>query len=246
MLNEKEIFELSGLRKLKPWQEEKRYIQSLVIYALSNEELTMKGGTYLWLFHGLNRFSEDLDFTLDGVLKDPESQVSKALKLFGVNSSITTIKDDRHTLTFRVNALGPLFSTTKTTCYVYVEISRREKPVLEPDVIKLDEPLYGMPVAFLNGMKLEEVAAEKVRAIITRSSSRDLYDLWFLMHRLNVKLDASLIQSKLSFYNTTYQNFREKVEQNRGIWRRELEPVIFGKIPDFDQVAGEALQKLVL
>jgi len=48
--------------RLKPWQEDKRYVQALVFYALSGWPIIMNGGTYLWFFHGPNKFYDDLDF----------------------------------------------------------------------------------------------------------------------------------------------------------------------------------------
>jgi predicted nucleotidyltransferase component of viral defense system len=54
---------------MRTWQQEKHYLQSLILTIVSDYPLVFKGGTYLWLFHGLNRFSEDLDFTAKGTLK---------------------------------------------------------------------------------------------------------------------------------------------------------------------------------
>ena len=44
---------------------EKDYFQEIVMLGISREapELAFKGGTALYKFHGLNRFSEDLDFS---------------------------------------------------------------------------------------------------------------------------------------------------------------------------------------
>ncbi|MEM4972629.1 MAG: nucleotidyl transferase AbiEii/AbiGii toxin family protein, partial [Candidatus Hadarchaeales archaeon] len=66
MLGENEILELAKARRIRPYQEELRYLQALILYSLSDSPLVAKGGTYLWMFHGLNRFSQDLDYTSIG------------------------------------------------------------------------------------------------------------------------------------------------------------------------------------
>jgi len=145
MLRGEEIIKIARLRKLKPWQEEKRYLQALVLYAVSEWPLVLKGGTYLWLFHGLNRFSVDLDFTVTGNISTNKArEIPEALRQFGAESTAEVLKDDRDTLTIRVAVKGPLYRTEK----VRLDISRREKPLLKPISVRLDEPLYGILYTF--------------------------------------------------------------------------------------------------
>jgi len=42
MLDADEISELAKLRNVKPWQEEKRYVLCLLLYALSEEKIILK------------------------------------------------------------------------------------------------------------------------------------------------------------------------------------------------------------
>ena len=55
---------------------EKDYFQELILLGISREapELVFKGGTALYKMHGLNRFSEDLDFS--GEIKKRNKQGS--------------------------------------------------------------------------------------------------------------------------------------------------------------------------
>jgi hypothetical protein len=130
MLRGEEIVEIARLRKLKPWQEEKRYLQALILYAVSEWPLVLKGGTYLWLFHGLNRFSVDLDFTATGNISTSKvKEIPEALRLFGAESSARY----RYTLTIRVAVKGPLYRTEKDTSYIRLDISRREKTITKTD-----------------------------------------------------------------------------------------------------------------
>jgi len=238
-LGREEVVEIAKLRRIKPWQEEERYIQALLLYSLSGEPLVFKGGTYLWFFHGLNRFSDDLDFTARGrVGMELIDTAGERLRLFGVENETRLVKEDRHILSFRVSAKGPLFASDKDICHIYVEVSRREETKTESLPIRLDEAHYGIPLVFLRGMALIEVASEKVRAVMTRSAARDLYDLWYVTSRLRVEPDVRLINEKLAFYGMSfnYGRFRERIGAFGRFWGEELKPLVFGILPEFGGV----------
>ena len=167
------------------------------------------------------------------------------MKLFGVESETEVLKDDRYTLTLRVAAKGPLYKSDKDVCYVRLDISRREGLLLKPINVKLDEPLYGIPIVFLEGLEPREALAEKIRAFYIRGNARDLYDAWFLLRR-GVKLDMALIEKKLAFYDLRFDSttFFERFQELESVWERELEPVVFGAVPSIAEV--EALFKQVL
>lgn len=246
LLREEELVRLARLRRLKPWQEEKRYVQALIMYAVSEWPLVMKGGTYLWFFHGLNRFSEDLDYTAAGrVDASRAEEVAEVLSLFGVVSTVKVLKDDEYTLTIRVAARGPLFKSEKDTCYVRLDISRREKPLLKPIPVRLDEPHYGLPLVYIRGMALEEMLAEKLRAVYVRRDPRDVYDAWHLCARLSVPLDPGLLREKLAFYGVEL-NVEKLLAAVRATGRGwdMLRPLVFGVFPEHSEVE-EALARCV-
>lgn len=236
MLNKEELAKLAKARGIKLWQEEKRYVQALIIYALRNWPIAMKGGTYLWFFHGLNRFSDDLDFTQLGPIEEPVEEIKLALELFGARNSVKIIKDDDYILMFRVSVKGPLYSSEKDLCHIRVEISRREKIALKPLSVKLDEPYYGIPIVFIRGVDLREVLAEKIRAAIVRGSARDLYDAWFLIRR-GISVDTNLLAQKLTFYGIKMDTpmISSSLEKIKARWSSELEPIVFGEVPDFQE-----------
>lgn len=240
MLSKEDLLRLARARKLRPWQEEKRYVQAMILYALSEWPMVMKGGTYLWFFHGLNRFSDDLDFTQTELREEPED-VSLTLKLFGLRNTFMILKDDRFTLSFRLDVWGPLSTSEKDLCRVRVDISRREKVLLKPITVRLDEPHYGIPIVFLRGMDLREVLAEKIRAAAVRGTARDLYDSWFLL-RKGIDLDRELLAKKLALYGIGLEGLCERMRKIEHSWRSELQPLIFGHLPDF----SEAYEELAL
>ena len=144
-----------------------------MLNSISELPVVFKGGTYLWFFHGLRRFSEDLDFTASEELPEAVAEgVSKSLALFGVENELKKIADSETTISFRISANGPLNTGLKDRCIVYVEISKREKVVEDTISLKFDRPEYQLPIKSLAGMALEEVGAEKVRAILTRQRAQ--------------------------------------------------------------------------
>ncbi len=245
MLGREEILRLARARGLRPWQEEKRYVQALVLYAVSDWPVVMKGGTYLWLFHGLNRFSEDLDFTeLEPIDAEALEELSLTLELFGLRNRARVLKDDDYTLSFRVSAYGPLHTSEKDLTHVRVDVSRRESVILDPIPVRLDEPRYGIPLTFLRGMDLREVLAEKLRALLVRGRARDLYDIWFLVRR-GVEVDPTLLRGKLSFYGI--EDASAVLRRIRGLergWRSEIGPLVLGDLPSFQEVRDEVLAAL--
>lgn len=247
MLSRDELLSICRLRKTKPWQEEKRYAQILALNAIASESVVMNGGTYLWLFHGLNRFSEDLDFTAKEELSEDIGQrIVDSMGLYGVSAERGMIKDDRLSLSFRLQIRGPLYVTERTTCYLWIEISKREMTRLPDILTEVDEPKYGIPPFYLRGMNLDECVAEKIRAIMTRNAPRDLYDLWYLTKKQGRSARQELINAKLSFYRLKYSrdSLIEEMQKYGVSWSRALKPMIFGPLPEFEHVVSDIASAL--
>ena len=49
----------------------------------------------------------------------------------------------------------------------------------------------------LRSPSIDEIIAEKVRALLQRTKPRDVFDVWFLMERKGKKLDVELLRAKL-------------------------------------------------
>ena len=172
--------------------------------------------------------------------------ISETLLLFGMRSDVKMLKDDRYVLSFRVDARGPLHRSEKDVSHTNVEISRRESVLLPPLVVRLDEPRYGLPLVFLRGMDLREVISEKIRALLTRTTARDLYDLWHVMVRLGAEPDPKLVRKKMDFYGRKYdqKELIRRISMMRGSWEKELNPIIIGELPSFDEVKESVLASI--
>ncbi len=210
-----------------------------MLNALYAEQLVFKGGTYLWLFHGLPRFSEDLDFTLlSGINGSISERASKGLSLLGVANEARVESDDKSSFSFKIMAHGPLYSSQNSRCVVYVEISKRENVLNETVPVKLDLPEYQLPVRILMGMNLDEVAAEKVRAIMSRNKARDAYDLYYLIKEKKVKFNKELADKKLEYVKKSFSlaDFRAALNEKSRIFEKELANLVFRPLPRFEEV----------
>lgn len=245
MIDKKELLETAKLFSLKPWQQEKHYIQAIALEILSEQPLVFKGGTYLWFFHGLPRFSEDLDFTAKEKLpEDIPEKASKSLELFGIQNTCKIIANNKTTLSFRISAKGPLNTSPRDECRVYVEISKRESIEEQTIPLKLDFPEYSLPTKRGTGMSLAEASAEKTRAIITREKARDLFDLYYLIEKKSAPFKRELADKKLFYFNKKFseKEFLEKANQKQEYYEKELKNLVFTELPEFKKTI-KTLQK---
>ncbi len=201
--------------------------------------MVFKGGTYLWFFHGLPRFSEDLDFTaISNVNSGILEKVSKDLSLFGAANEAKIESDDKSSFSFKLMVHGPLYSSQNSRCVVYVEISKRENVLNETVPVKLDLPEYQLPVRILMGMSQEEVAAEKIRAIMSRNKARDAYGLFYLINEKRVKFDRVLVDKKLEYVGKRFSlaDFKAALNEKGRIFEKEMANLVFRPLPRFEEI----------
>jgi predicted nucleotidyltransferase component of viral defense system len=250
MIDKETLARISKLTGLKLFQQEKNYFQAIIlrsIYSKVSRELVFKGGTALAFFYGLNRFSEDLDFTLNGDLDLSRlvKEIEKDFELLNIRATFKIIEDNPKSFSFRIGIEGPLFTKEIERCFIRVEISKREKISKNLEIKEL-RPIYPdiLPF-FVTVMNLEEILAEKVRALFWRGKSRDLYDVWFLLEK-GVKVDLELVDEKLSYYGKSWNSkeFLKKIDALEKVWKRELEAIILGSVPDFKGVKKMIRAKL--
>ena len=239
MISKSELISIAKLMGMSPWQQEKHYIQYIALESIAEEPLVFKGGTYLWLAHGLSRFSEDLDFTASGQISGTIAEkVSANLRLFGIENQVKYITNNETTQSFRISAKGPLNTAKIDECIVYIEISKREQILKKALPVKLDYPAYSIPIKIISGMALDEVGAEKVRAILTRQKARDIYDLYYLVSKKRIKFDVDLVNSKLQYYKMNFSAslFLNSVTSKQDYYARELKGLVFGELPPFIEI----------
>jgi predicted nucleotidyltransferase component of viral defense system len=201
--------------------------------------LVFKGGTALQKAYALNRFSIDLDFTLNDVNFDSQTLFKKIvsdLNSFGLKTETIKLKKKVSEI-FILKIQGPLYDgIERSLSSLRIEISLREKIILGFDVKEI-VPIYpDIQPYIIVVMKLEEILAEKIRAILTRAKARDVYDAWFLIKK-GVKTEKKIINEKLSYYSLKFNKdkFISNVKRIEKTWKKELEPLV-SFIPDFNTV----------
>lgn len=252
MLDSEELERVARLKGLSISHAEKDYLQDMVLfsaYSQAGRSLIFKGGTCLYKFYRLNRFSEDLDFTLAKRIdagKLAETILSD-LALPGIRCRIKEVKEYRNEINIRFLLNGPLFrGTGETQCFIPLNISKREQILLEPRRETYLSLYRELPQFDIFVMQEKEILAEKVRAILTRRKPRDAYDLWYLLCRREILLDTALVDKKLARYDTQFgfKGFMARITEMRGMWKTDLAPLIKGEVPGFESVSDEIARNL--
>lgn len=253
MLSYEEVKKIGEFKRLSIKSAEKDYLQEALLFVIYdkiiNKELVFKGGTCLYKIHKLNRFSEDLDFTLHKKL-DIEKLAAKLeynLELLGIKSRIKEIKKYKNEINVRLVLRGPLYKgRPEEECFIPLNISRREKVFLEPKRETIISLYRDIPNFTILAMDEREILAEKVRAALTREKPRDVYDMWFSLVQKGLLFDLNLINGKLKLYNLKFdhKSFIAAIERKRGLWQLDLKNLIIGSLPDFDKVKKEVAGRI--
>ncbi len=222
---------------------EQDYIQSLFLEELYDEvdSLVFKGGTYLKHAFGLDRFSEDLDFTIYGdftikMLK----KAASGLDAYDVEAGIDKIKTDDISITARLRYHGPLFNgSDKSIGNIDIEISKRDDVFQEPEWKRLFFDYPETRAVTVLGLQKEEILAEKLRALATRTKGRDLYDVWFLLKQ-GVSTDKELFEEKMKVVD-----FAPKIDIkiSESEWKQDLK-VLLKRPPKYGEVKKEVVKSL--
>jgi predicted nucleotidyltransferase component of viral defense system len=248
MITTKELIGLAKVNRSKPYQQEKHYLQTATlsgVYTAIADELVFKGGTALFFFYGLDRFSEGLDFTR--IKQYDQDKLKKTISnVLTVIHIIHEIKTEKSLAgkTFKVKARGPLYKGPLSESTISIEISDRNDVVLPPDIKEI-VPVYDDLRPFtVPVMKKEEILAEKIRALMIRGRARDLYDIAFLLKK-GISLEYDLINKKLVYYKKTFdeEEFTRQAKSIKNLWQSELHGLV-PKIPVFDDALHFILNQL--
>ncbi len=225
-------------------QKEKDYVQHWLLAYLARSGFSgvFKGGTSLQKAYGLDRYSEDLDFTAT-TARMPDWQAASAF-LSAAGFSAPEFKTGKTGISesAKLRIRGPLYMGKPISeCVVQVEISLRETVRNAPSIVAIRPPYPDLAAYQIRTMDKPEIAAEKIRALMTRRSARDLYDLAFLFRQEAVP-DVGLVNEKLAYYEKTF-NAEECVKRIQGIekiWKTEMSALV-AQPPDYTTTAKAVL-----
>ena len=197
--------------------------QQIVLAGLSDggffDKAAFYGGTCLRIFHGLNRYSEDMDFTL---LKEDESfnfeqyfqPIINQFALVGRTVEIT--KKNKKGF----GKVESAFLKDNTDVYdISFQMEKSIKIKIEVDTLpplkfSTEQKLLLLPKSFMSRcVALPDLFAGKVHALIFRAwknrvKGRDWYDFeWYVRNR--VPLNFEHLQERIRQFNGTEMNLDE-------------------------------------
>jgi predicted nucleotidyltransferase component of viral defense system len=148
--------------------------------------LGFKGGTAIYLFYNLPRFSVDLDLNLLDI-KKKKLVFEKIRKILSKYGTVKDAREKRFTLFY-------LLSYGEKSANVKVEISKRKFPD-QYEVLNY----LGIPMLVI---KREDMFAHKLVTLLERKNiaNRDLFDLWFfLSEKFSINKDLVEFRTKEKF-----------------------------------------------
>lgn len=251
MIGREELKRTAERKGISLANSEKDYLLDVLLfstYQAIGDSLVLKGGTSLFKLYSLNRFSDDLDFTLNSKRFDYRKFTEAILRyarLIGIHCVSSIEAHSRETNIF-FSLRGPLYDGRKESIsHISMNISHRERISLPYDSAFFIPGYKDIPSFTIFAMAQKEILAEKVRAAVTRNKPRDVYDLWFLLKR-GIEVEYPLINDKLEIYDRQFgwDEFVDSMLLKERLWNNDLRGLVIGPLPNFLQVVGE-IEKLM-
>lgn len=217
---------------------EKDYFQDLILSLIfkHTNKLVFKGGTALYKVYKMSRFSEVLDFTMfqeldvNRLIKKIANALKAGLKTKKVGQSIlfkirfNGIITDYNTVRIDVNLKNTIIKPLDVKVYIpeYVDINPFNMRLLKP----------------------EEMLAEKIHSLLSRTKARDLYDLFYLLRITS--FDEELTKKKLKMFNMRFdeQKLLNSINNIEHVWNLELKPFLLGEVPKYSVIKSFVTERL--
>jgi len=210
MITLQELMNVAGGKQMDPTVVERDYALGWVLWGVSKDpvlskRLIFKGGTSLrkcWFKD--YRFSEDLDFTArekvtaDELRKSLESLATAVSEASGIPFDTKKI-EVKTTMDFAGKEAykGTLYFSgprrdMKNPLRVKFDVSHYEKLVLPPVKRRVLHPYSDAAdcKCSVTTYSIEEIIAEKLRALLQRSRPRDYYDVWYVLKSKGREIDT--------------------------------------------------------
>ena len=229
-MNRARLIELAEELRVDPVYLEKDFVLTEIIHSYATgelaDQLVLKGGQALRHIHGSRRLSTDVDYV--GRRRLEFDELRGGLTIRYPRLTVPAAPVGRTARGFKVTPItyrGPLGNADR----VELEVSFRGDLELEPERASYRSPFHD-PFPVL-AMRVDEMVAEKIRALYQRGNPRDLYDLWYVFVDASIGVDArtvaELIPAKFAHVAGGWDRARlyERMEQEAGQWDRLLAAV---------------------
>ncbi|MFW6047074.1 MAG: nucleotidyl transferase AbiEii/AbiGii toxin family protein [Candidatus Woesearchaeota archaeon] len=241
MISKQELAEIKKKRKTNLYYVEKEYFQYIFLNAISrySDRFVFKGGTCLRICYGLERASEDLDFSVS----IPLNQTNKLREIFkdclkdfdklGISYQEPIEKEYQGNIRFEVRFKGPLYNGNLNSTNT-LKVDFNKSRVYNKKAKVIQKLFSDVPLFTLNVLSEEEILSEKVRSLINRKQPRDLYDIWMLIQK-NVSVDKELLYKKLKQEKSKLKNIKFP---SKNSYEKDLKQLV-SVLPDYEQVRKE-------
>ena len=216
----------------------KEAIHLHLLSALSDAGLlrhvVFQGGTALRLCYGGERYSEDLDFVcgkagsyvdqleFDRLVRDALETTKKSLhRDFDIDPDEIAlkhppmgIKSDSLAAAWQIVVpIGPTPRSPKSR--INIEFANVPSYDGGPNVAKATQGLVQMQDVILTAESANEILADKAVALTAREvlKYRDVWDVWYLVNKLNAQVDRDIVTRKFADYGTS--DAEAKAKQRR-------------------------------
>ena len=243
-----EMKSLGGKYGVFPETIQKDYAATVLLVVISEfpkiTEMVFKGGTALKkIYYPETRFSEDLDFTCSiDVSEELEAMLKEKIKELDVNfTEVKKMDTSEKSRKYSVKYLN----YNNFAMSVKIDLSLREEVITKVE----NKPIQhfynlGNNEFSIPSMSIEEIMAEKIRALTYAQKPRHLYDMWYLFQR-GIKLDSSLVNSKLLFYKEEFSldKIKKGIDKMKTDWNTDLNPLL-PSVPSFDEISKNVIQNI--
>ena len=238
-----------------PTEAEKDYLQDILlrsIYSITGSELIFRGGTAISKIYASGRFSEDLDFIINHeyqleagpLIKKLENGIKNMGSYFQYSTSKKTYKD---MVSYTIKVDGPLYlssSNDSARQRILIDLNTYERNLLKPNVPLRQTPYPNLPPYTLTVECETELLADKIKAAIERKHKhkatfvRDIYDIWALTTKYDIKPDFDMVRKKMELYGIvgfSMTEFKSCIDEVGKYWKEEMETVI-NAAPEYSEV----------
>lgn len=248
-----ELKRLAGKEKIPLGTVERDYVISILLEIISrlpcSDSLIFKGGTCIKkIYFPDARFSVDLDFScLGDVTHELLANLKSSLAGRSIRDVefIDVVEEERRGDSVRLGVKYNDVNGHPTS--VKIDLSLREKLLKPPKPREVLNSYYSdIPAYEIMALSLDEILAEKVRAVIAREAPRDIYDIWYLL-RKGAKFDLEVVNKKLKILKRdktfTLELFKQRLDEKQEGWKRDL-VMLVPKAPNFTQVKEKILEAI--
>lgn len=241
MTSTDELKRIAGRARIGVGVIEKDHAITVALLTISRTEFSnvmiFKGGTAIKkMFYPEARFSEDLDFNCErDIAKELGTRIEKPLLENNHDATFTSVRlQESRSKEGRRLRLEYKDSNGYPNS-IRLDLAFREKTIMKPKKMKAKD-LYRIRNITITTMNIEEIAAEKMRALIITRKPRHLYDVWFLL-RKRTRPSKDLLNKKLKLYDETFDvdRLRSVVKEVEANWQTDLRALL-PQVPEFSNV----------